>query len=177
MYGHGPTTVNATCPTCGGTAGSLGAFHRIGADFSTTFNGEWNLFGAMIHGNDSKQLFIPLALIQGVSQNAVQNASWNGGFVELDYYPSLLPILKMTDWFFSYRYDIIRNDRQGFASFNKNFNNVDSHTVAVRYFLHQSTRTDVALHMEYNWYRDRSVAANGADLIGQTVLTGVDFAF
>ena len=187
MYGHMPTQVNATCSDCPGTGGNYAAFSRIGVDFSTTFNGEWNLFGALMHGNDSKNLFTSqvssmtaIGLLPPGGATAfgqAQNASWNGAFVELDYYPTLLPFLNVPDWFFSYRYDLIRNDRQGFSGFQTNFNNVDSHTVVARYIIHQSTRTDVALHAEYNWYQTKGVATSGGNLIGQTMFTGLDFAF
>jgi hypothetical protein len=190
MYGHMPTQVNASCQDCLGTAGHYAAFSRIGVDFSTTFNGEWNLFGAFMHGNDSKNLFLAHQLNMnacftagvcgppgGVSPGQAQNASWNGAFVELDYYPTLLPVLGWTDWFFAYRYDVIRNDRQGFSGYASNFNDVDSHTGTIRYFIHQSTRTDVALHLEYNYYRVKGVGSDGSNLVGNTVLTGVDFAF
>jgi hypothetical protein len=171
VYGDAPTMVNATCPTCQAVAGSGQPFNRIGVDLSTTFNGEWNLFGAFIHGNDSKNLFAS----QGIA--GAQNASWNGGFVELDYYPTLLPFFNMPDWFFTYRYDIIRNSKQGDPTFAQNYNNVDSHTFLARYFIHQSTRTDVALHAEYNTYRTKGVGTIGGDLLGQTMLVGLDFAF
>lgn len=171
VYGDAPTTVNATCPTCQAVGGSGQPFSNIGVDLSTTFNGEWNLFGAFVHGNSSKNLFVS----QGIA--GAQNASWNGGFVELDYYPTLLPFLNVPDWFFAYRYDIIRNDRQGDPTFNHNYNNVDSQTFLVRYFLHQSTRTDLALHAEYNTYRTKGVGTGGGDLLGQTMLVGLDFAY
>ena len=171
VYGDAPTTVNATCPTCQAVGGSGQPFSNIGVDLSTTFNGEWNLFGAFVHGNSSKNLFVS----QGIA--GAQNASWNGGFVELDYYPTLLPFLNVPDWFFAYRYDIIRNDRQGDPTFKHNYNNVDSQTFLVRYFLHQSTRTDLALHAEYNTYRTKGVGTGGGDLLGQTMLVGLDFAY
>jgi hypothetical protein len=171
VYGDAPTMVNATCPTCQAVAGSGQPFSRIGVDLSTTFNGEWNLFGAFIHGNDSKNLFAS----QGIA--GAQNASWNGGFIELDYYPTLLPFFNVPDWFFAYRYDIIRNDRQGDPAFGHNYNNVDSNTFLARYFIHQSTRTDLALHAEYNTYRTKGVGTSGGDLLGQTMLVGLDFAF
>jgi hypothetical protein len=106
-----------------------------------------------------------------------QNASWNGGFVELDWYPTVLPIVNSPGWLLSYRYDIIRNVRQGDPSFAKTFNDVDSHTAMIRYYIHQSTRTDIALHAEYNWYKDKGVGANSGNWYGQTTLVGFDFAF
>jgi hypothetical protein len=183
-YGNAPTMVNATCPTCQAVGGSGQPFYRIGADVSLTYDGQWNLFGAFMHGNDSKNLFVS----QGITN--AQNASWNGAFVELDWYPTQLPLVGMPGWFFSYRYDIIRNDRQGDPTFAKNYNNVDSHTFLARYFIHQSTRTDIALHAEYNTYRTEGVGSVNAgtpgsgacapacgNLLGQTMLVGLDFAY
>lgn len=170
-YGTAPTLVNPTCPTCQAVAGSGQPFSRFGVDVSLTLNGEWNLFGAWMMGNDSKNMFVS----QGIAD--AQNASWNGAFVELDYAPALLPLFDMPDWFFAYRYDLIRNNRQGDPTFAKNYNNVDSHTFLVRYFIHHSTRTDLAVHAEYNNYRTTGVGANGGDLQGQTMLVGFDFAY
>ena len=185
VYGDAPTVANATCPDCLAVAGSGQPFTRIGADVSLTFDGQWNLFGAFVHGNDSKNLFVS----QGIAN--AQNASWNGAFVELDWYPTQLPLVGMPGWLLSYRYDIIRNDRQGDPTFAKNYNNVDSHTFLARYYIHQSNRTDIALHAEYNTYRTVGVGtANAAgfppsgacaracgNLLGQTMLVGFDFAY
>ena len=171
-YGQAPTIVNATCPTCQGIAGSGQPFTRIGFDISLTFNNEWNLFGAIMHGHDSSKLFAS----QDIA--TAQNASWHGAFVELDYFPA--QFFDMPGWFFAYRYDVIRNERQGDAnstSFPGNYNDVDSHTVLMRYFIHQSARTDIALHAEYNGYRTQAVGPNGGDLRGQTMLVGFDFAY
>jgi hypothetical protein len=185
VYGNAPTMVNATCPTCLAVAGSGQPFYRIGTDVSLTFDGQWNLFGAFVHGNDSKNLFVS----QGIAN--AQNASWNGAFVELDWYPTQLPLVGMPGWLLSYRYDIIRNDRQGDATVAKNYNNVDSHTFLARYYIHQSNRTDIALHAEYNAYRTVGVGSLNnptqpvagpcapacGNLLGQTMLVGLDFAY
>ena len=184
-YGNAPTMVNATCPTCQAVGGSGQPFSRVGVDVSTTFDGQWNLFGAMLHGNDSKNLFVSQGIVNA------QNASWNGAFVELDWYPTLLPLFDAPGWLFSYRYDLIRNDRQGDATVAKNYNNVDSHTFLARYYIHQSSRTDIALHVEYNTYRTVGVGSLNnptqpvagpcapacGNLLGQTMLAGLDFAF
>jgi hypothetical protein len=182
-YGNAPTIANATCPSCLAVAGSGQPFYRIGADVSFTYDGQWNLFGAIVHGNDSKNLFVSQGIVNA------QNATWNGAFVELDWYPTQLPLVGMPGWFFAYRYDIIRNDRQGDPTFSKNYNNVDSHTFLIRYYIHQSNRTDIALHAEYNTYRTvgvgsaNAVLGNGTcapacgNLLGQTMLVGLDFAY
>ena len=182
-YGNAPTIANATCPSCLAVAGSGQPFYRIGADVSFTYDGQWNLFGAIVHGNDSKNLFVSQGIVNA------QNATWNGAFVELDWYPTQLPLVGMPGWFCAYRYDIIRNDRQGDPTFAKNYNNVDSHTFLVRYYIHQSNRTDIALHAEYSTYRTvgvgsaNAVLGNGTcapacgNLLGQTMLVGFDFAY
>jgi hypothetical protein len=184
-YGSAPTVANATCPECQGVAGSGQPFYRMGADVSLTYDGQWNLFGAFVHGNDSKNLFVSQEIANA------QNASWNGAFVELDWYPTQLPLVGMPGWLLSYRYDLIRNERQGDPTFAKNYNNVDSHTFMARYYIHQSTRTDIAFHAEYNTYRTEGVGAQHAtglpasgacapscgNLLGQTMLVGFDFAY
>ena len=170
-YGNAPTLVNPTCPTCMAVAGDGAVFTRVGMDASLTMNGEWNLFGAVMYGNDSAKTFGSQGIAGG------QNAAWTGAFVELDYYPTLLPILDDPGWFFAYRYDVIRNSSQGDPTFSKQYNDVDSHTFLARYFIHQSPRTALAMHAEYNTYRTRGVGAGGGDLLGQTALAGFDFAF
>ena len=183
-YGNAPTMVNATCPTCQAVGGGGQPFSRIGADVSLTFDGQWNLFGAVLRGNDSKNLFVSQAITNA------QNASWIGAFVELDWYPTQLPLVGMPGWLLSYRYDLVRNDRQGDPTFAKNYNNVDSHTFLVRYNLHQSARTALAFHAEYNTYRTVGVGSANAvappsgacapacgNLLGQTMLVGLDFAY
>ena len=170
-YGGAPTQANPVCPTCLGTAGNSQPFHRYGADISLTYNNQWNLIGAVMRANDSKNLFAS----QGIAN--AQNAVWNGAFVELDWYPTVLPVFNMPGWLFGYRFDLIRNERQGAPTFAKSFNDVDSHTALARWYIHQSTRTDIALHLEYNWYRAKGVGVRGGDLLGQTSLAGLDFAF
>jgi hypothetical protein len=120
-----------------------------------------------MHALDSSGLF---------ASNTVptQNASWNGGFAELDYNPTWL---QQGRWLFVYRYDLIRNVHQGSTVLPNDFNNVNSHTALIRYNFNITTRADTALHLEYNNFRDKKVGVNGDDLIGNTVLVGFDFAF
>ncbi|MDE3018866.1 MAG: hypothetical protein KGI53_07595 [Nitrospirota bacterium] len=170
-YGSAPTRVNAVCPTCAAVGADGQPFSRIGVDLSTTFDGQWNLFGAWMHATDSKPLFAS----QGIAN--AQDASWNGAFVQLDWYPTLMPILDMPGWLVTYRYDLIRNTRQGNPTFATNYNDVDSHTWMARYYIHQSSRTDIAWHAEYNTFRALGVGVGGGDQVGQTMLLGLDFAF
>lgn len=174
-YGDAPTVQNALAPPSGpagtsGVAGTGRTFSRISADFSTTFDGQWNLFGAFIHGEDSKDLMISTPV-----KNR-QDARWNGGFVELDWYPNALPFFDTPNWLFLYRYDLIRNEQQGSNTFQGNYGNVDSHVWMSRYYFHFSSRTDIAFHTEFNWFRTRATATNGNDVVGQMFFTGFDFA-
>lgn len=170
-YGNAPTVVNPACPSCAAVAGGGQPFYRAGADVSFTFDGQWNLFGAFMHANDSQNLFASQAILNA------QNASWNGALVQLDWFPTLLPVFHMPGWLFTYRYDLIRNDRQGDPSFAKNYNDIDSHTWMARYYIHQSNRTDIALHAEYNTFRAKGVGVGGGDQLGQTMLVGLDLAY
>jgi hypothetical protein len=181
--GGGPSGGGCPVPA---TATQGEPFTRVGGDISLTFDNQWNLFGAFVHAVDSSNLISSQA---GSPVNAAglpfQNASWNGGFVELDWYPTVLPIFNSPGWLLSYRYDIVRNVRQGDPSFAKTYNDVDSHTAMIRYYIHQSTRTDLALHIEYNWYKAKGVGdltatspcVNCGNWYGQTTLVGFDFAF
>lgn len=177
--GDSPTVANPLVPAgqnnaaggSGGTSGTGKTFSRVALDASTTFDGQWNLFGSIIHATDSKDLIANTA-----GQGPRQDAVWNGGFAELDWYPTELPFFGTPGWLLLYRYDLVRNEQQGLRSFQGNYNNVDSHTWMTRYYIHQSARTDVAWHTEYNWFRTRATGTNGRDVVGQMFFTGIDFA-
>ncbi len=125
-----------------------------------------------MHAHDSKSLFASQSTVSSASQ-----ASWNGGFVELDWYPTQFPLLRMPGWLFTYRYDWVQNDRQGDTSFKHDYNDVYSHTFMARYNFHYSTRSAAALHAEYNTFRTIGTAVGGGDMLGQTLLVGIDFAY
>jgi hypothetical protein len=189
----GGTVTGGCTATQPGTATQGETFTRVGADISLTLDGQWNLFGAFMHAVDSSNLISSqstTSVAPGLNAAGLpfQNAAWNGGFVELDWYPTVLPFTNSAGWLFTYRYDVVRNVRQGDPSFAKTYNDVDSHTAMIRYYIHQSTRTDLALHLEYNWYKAKGVGdlAGGVDApctgncgnwYGQTTLAGLDFAF
>lgn len=173
-YGEAPTVPNPACaaanPTAPGICGAAGRggqpFNRVGGDVSLTAFSQLNLFGAYMHANDSKKLFAS----QGIS--GAQNAVWNGAFAGLDYNPVQIPA-----WLFSYRYDVIRNSRQGDPTFAKSFNDVNSHTVMARYNFNISTRVDTTLHAEYNYFQTKKTNAEGGNQTGQAGLLAFDFAF
>lgn len=175
--GNSPTAANpltggnnTAAAGSGGTSGTGRPFMRVALDASTTFDGQWNLFGSIIHAEDSRDL------MTGTASGGRQDARWNGGFVELDWSPNQLPLFGTPGWLWLYRYDLVRNEQQGIRTVPGNFNNVDSHTWMTRYYIHQSARTDIAWHTEYNWFRTRATGTNGNDVVGQMFFTGFDFA-
>jgi hypothetical protein len=176
MAGQAPTLPSAA-GLGGGTGENNQPFSRAGVDASLTWLGQVNVFGTWMFAKDSQRLFLnnPGVTVIG---NA-QEARWNGGFVEADYNPIQLP-----KWLFIYRYDWITNTQQPDSGLTLpdgrvvgNFNNTQQHTLGVRYNFHISTRTDIALHLEYSNLRGTHTAASGGDQRQDTMLAGLDFAF
>lgn len=172
-YGDAPTEANPLSTGTAGVAGGGQKFYRVSVDASTTYDGQWNLFGAFLHANDSQNL-MPAGGTTTIANR--QDAIWNGGFIELDWYPNELPYFGTPGWLFLYRYDVIRNQQQGNRAVRDDYGNVDSHVWMSRYFFHFSSRTDIAWHTEYNWFSTRATGNNGQDTIGQMFFTGFDFA-
>jgi len=169
--GNIPTAPNDACPTCNGVGEGEEPFSRVGADVSATFHNQVNIFGAWMHAKDSQGMFSS----QGIA--AAQNSIWDGSFVEIDWVP-LLPFLSETpNCLLAYRYDDIRNKQQGDSTFPKSFNDVDSHTLLLRYYPFALDRGGIALHAEYNQFRDKGVAGDGGDQKGTMFLTGLDLAY
>ena len=161
MYGRAPTTANAAFPAPGGATGTGAGnktFSRMGIDASATWGGQVNVFGTWMFAKDTTGL-------------NPQEARWNGGFIEADYNPTALP-----KWLFIYRYDWIVNSHQPDSTLVGNFNNLQGHTLALRYNFMFTNRTDIAWHLEYNHLRDRGTAASGGDQRQDTMLIGFDFA-
>ena len=172
LWGEAPTMPSAAGLNFG-TGEANEHFARVGVDGSMTWGGQVNVFGTWMFATDQGNLFRNNALT-----GSLQNAHWNGGFIEADYNPIQLP-----KWLFIYRYDWITNTRQpdsGLALPDGrvvgNFNNLQQHTLGIRYNFHFSNRTDIALHLEYSHLRDRFTAASGGDQVQNTMLAGFDFA-
>jgi len=160
MYGRAPTTANAAgcgAPPCG-TGENSKTFSRMGIDASATWGGQVNVFGTWMFAKDTTGL-------------NPQEARWNGGFIEADYNPTALP-----KWLFIYRYDWIVNSHQPDSTLAGNFNNLQGHTLAIRYNFMFTNRTDIAWHLEYNHLSDRGTAASLGDQHQNTMLVGFDFA-
>jgi hypothetical protein len=175
MYGDAPTVDNPGCATpgtCGPVSGNGQSFYRVGLDASLTALHQFNLILAGMRAVDSKDLLVSTVGAPSCVAPCVANdAVWYGGFAELDYNPKQLPL-----WLFIYRYDMIRNDRQGQSTNPKGYNDINSHTLMARYYFHISDRTDTTLHFEYNYTGDKDTGTVGGDRIAHTLLMALDFA-
>jgi len=167
-YGVAPTSATSACPAgdCGAVARDGAAFYRAGLDVSVTAMNQLNVFGAYMHAKDSQKMFSS----QGILNS--HDADWNGGFLEVDYYPT-----QLAKWLFGYRYDMVQNTHQGDSTFSKSYNDVSSHTLLARYNFNITNRVDTSLHLEYNYYTTKKTSVTGGDQTGQTTLLAFDFAF
>ena len=174
LYGKAPTQNEIS--SIQGNGSSDQSFSRVGGDVSVNV-ASLNLMLVYMHGSENKNLFCSPDTSTGlcpVPPNA-QDASWNGGFFEADYLfnPKLMLV---------YRYDIVRNQKQGDLNLPENFNDVDSHTAVVRYSIWLSTRTTVWSHIEYNRTETKSINSDSStgelkNIVANTLLAAVDFAF
>ena len=112
------------------------------------------------HGQDNKAL-IP---------DATRDGTFNGGFVELGYTPTLRTTV------FG-RYDVIRNHTQGVAENPRNLNDEDAETIGLRHTFNFTSRAEYALHAEFSSKRTKLAAADGSDVRNNTLFLGIDFAF
>ncbi|MDR4471433.1 MAG: hypothetical protein MRJ92_01875 [Nitrospira sp.] len=164
-----PTLVNPDLPDLPGR-GRSGQPSLTGVDVSLDV--EWGM--ESVRGLDVGQRQQKHVCVAGHCRRAKRSRL--NGAQELDHAPALLPFFEMPDWFFAYRYDLIRNNRQGDPTFAKNYNNVDSHTVLVRYYpsLDQDRPGAPCGVQQLSQTGGKS---NGGDLLGQTMLVGFDFAY
>jgi hypothetical protein len=119
-----------------------------------------HLIFVFAHGRDNEAL-IP---------DATRDATFNGGFVEIGYTPTLRTTV------FG-RYDVIRNHTQAVADNPQNLNDEDAQTIGLRYTFNFTNRAEYALHAEFSTMRTKLAAADGSDVRNNTVFLGLDFAF
>lgn len=112
------------------------------------------------HGKDGQAL-IP---------DATRDGSFNGGFVEVGYTPTLKTTLFA-------RYDFVRNQTQAVPDTPKNLYDEDAETFGIRRTLNFSNRAEYALHAEFSSMRTRLAADDGADVRNNTLFLGIDFAY
>ena len=119
-----------------------------------------HVIAVLARGSDSRDL-IP---------DATRDGTWNGGFVEVAYTPTL----KTTPFF---RYDFVKNRNQAVADTPGNANDQTEFTIGLRHTLNFTNRAEYALHGEYSSLKTHGAAAGDPTVTVSTVFLGVDFAF
>ncbi|MDA2925180.1 hypothetical protein MYX84_04210 [Acidobacteria bacterium AH-259-O06] len=167
LYGEAPTENKFGLP---GTGTRDRPFFRLGFDLSTAMSvgrtGNLNLFGVYMYGEDNPSLITPLpTTISG----GTQRATWQGWFGEAN--------LVKPPYMFIYRYDGVRNIRQGIGRIPNDFNDVDSHTLAIRRFVFLPAFQAVVFHADYSITTTRRTALNGSNQTFHIAFVGFDFLF
>ena len=176
VYGTTPTE-NVSATSVPGTGNDNKPYMRIGTDNSLYF-GPMNLLLTYLYGQDDADLFAnPVSNPFG---SPVQDAKFHGGFIEADYMIESVRTMLMA------RYDRIRNIQQGITTIDKDRNNLDAFTIALRRDLALTSRMNLQLHIEANSTISHGVTAPGQEVqtltddtrvIANTIYAGLDFAF
>lgn len=163
-YTTWPTTAfTSTGTPIPGEGGDLKSSSKFGLEGHLWFGPPATPFHAILayaHGQDSKDL-IP---------GATQNGTFNGGFLELGYTPSL----KLTVFG---RYDLVKNDKQGVETNAKNMGDEDAFTIGLRRTFNFTNRSEYALHVEYSTLRTKGAGFDGGDVRANAYFVGIDFAY
>lgn len=181
-YGHRPTIFNQTVggTAIAGTGTGNEPFYRVGVQ-SDLYFGKFELLPFFQHSQDNAYLANSQASNLPL-QPGMQNATWNGGFVEAHYYvnPQLV---------FEYRPEIVRMSQQGNPSNAATTGNITANSFALRWYPIMFSRAGVALHAEYSLAKSIGIvplSGNGSGLAPATNTTpvsssslffGWDFAF
>jgi hypothetical protein len=112
------------------------------------------------HGQDDEALIA----------DATRNGSFNGGFIEVGYTPTLNTTV------FG-RYDAIRNHTQGVPTKPQDFGDKDAETIGLRRTFTFSHNDAYTLHAEFSTVETKLAAEDGSDLRNSALFLGVDFAF
>lgn len=142
-YGHRATIFSQTVggvPIAGTGTGNV-PFYRVGVqgDF---YLGKFEFLPFFQHSDDNAYL------ANGVPSNTallpgMQNAVWNGGFIETHYYWS--PQLVLTQ-----RYEVVRMSQQGLETTPLSQGNTDAYSFGLRWYPIMFSRAGLAWHMEYS---------------------------
>ena len=181
-YGHRPTVFDQTVggvPLPGTGTGNK-PFYRVGVQ-SDFFLGKFEFLPFLQHSNDN------VYLANSIPSNTqivpgMQNAVWNGGFIETHYYWS--PQLVLTQ-----RYELVRMAKQGLITTPGTQGNVDAYAFGYRWYPIMFSRAGLAWHTEYALTKNIGIAplsGNGSGLPPLTpttpvwsssIFTGFDFDF
>jgi hypothetical protein len=131
----------------GGTGTENRTFYRIGAvgDF---FIGNFELLPLYMHGSDDKDL-----------AGGTQDATWDGGLLELHYYIS--PQLVLTQ-----RSEIIRMSNQALPTTPENLGNIDAFTFGYRWYPFMFSRAGLAFVGELSFTKTTGTVPLSGDGVG-----------
>jgi len=178
-WGHSPTYYLTSGGTpIPGTGRGNRPFYRVGA-FGDWHLHKWLFNTTYLHGKDNRFLGTGTPAIQLLPPGA-EGPTWNGGFVETDYYWN--PQLVLVG-----RYELVRMSQQAFPTgpplpngvpLAAHLGNTDAGVLGFRWYPIMSSRAGLALHTEFGRIRVRGVApVTGRDQTTNSFMTGVDFAF
>jgi hypothetical protein len=153
-YGHRPTIFNQTVggvPIAGTGTGNK-PFYRLGVQ-SDFYLGKFEVLPFFQHAEDN--VYLANSIPAGTTLSpGMQNAVWNGGFVETHYYWS--PQLVLTQ-----RVEIVRMAQQAYpifpaaspfagATVPRNYGNINAYSFGTRWYPIMFSRAGLALHAEYS---------------------------
>jgi len=106
-----------------------------------------------------------------VSTGGTQDGIFSGGVIELNLMPSLNTVI------FGH-YDRLNTSQQPDPALPSDYNNQTGVTIGTRYYYYQTSQMLMAFHLEYSSLTvSKANLVTLEDLVTQTVLAGIDFAF
>jgi hypothetical protein len=181
-YGHRPTLFNQTVggvPISGTGTGNK-PFYRVGVQ-SDFYLGKFEFLPFFQHSVDNAYLANSLAATSPLAAG-MQNAVWNGGFIETHYYWN--PQLVLTQ-----RWEIVRMAQQGLITTPGTQGNIDAYSFGYRYYPIMFSRAGLAWHTEYSITKSIGIvplSLDGSGLLpftsttpvwSSSIFAGFDFDF
>jgi hypothetical protein len=163
-YGHRPTVFNQTVGgvPIPGTGSGNKPFYRVGVQ-SDLFLGKFEFLPFFQHAEDNAYLANSVPSNTPLSPG-MQNAVWNGGFIETHYYfsPKLV---------FTQRWEIVRMAQQGNPLTPSTQGNIDAYSFGYRWYPIMFSRAGLAWHMEYSIVKSIGIVPLSLDGSGLPPLT------
>jgi hypothetical protein len=163
-YGHRPTIFNQTVGgvVIPGTGTGNKPFYRVGVQ-SDFYLGKFEFLPFFQHAEDNVYLANSIPAGTALSPG-MQNAVWNGGFIETHYYWS--PQLVLTQ-----RWEIVRMAHQGNITTPGTQGNIDAYSFGTRWYPIMFSRAGLALHAEYSIVKSIGIVPLSSDGSGLPPLT------
>lgn len=178
--------------TIPGTGENLKSYSRIGGDFEVSMTPPGSTYLSLafqyLYGIDEGTLIGPSTIPDTIltcpglaaaacntsfnaSSGGSQDGTFHGGTVELNWMPTLNSMI------FTH-YDRILNLQQADTSMPSDYNDQTGLTFGIRYYIHLSASSLVALHGEWSSFTSQKTNLyTGEDQNSQDYLVGVDYAF